>query len=1093
VSQDFAIPAQALYKAAWPQLGAQIVQELAAVSQEAWVEALKESAQDLQLNRGIAENLIKIQAMARACVSGECMINPSNSDLVNGLHPDAIAQMVAAFPPANLAERRAKEFNYAQLEREELLGERASNTDWYNLKMGFVMFMKGWHKSRTNTFHLFSRGAPNRAYFVSSGQYEVVSKLRHVRWSERILQMIKQHPHFRELAENPKTAAVFAEYIEYLRNWKFAGRIRGMLPGTVFFADEPILEVEANPLDILFSEVVFDRTFNTQSRTATEMARTYRVAGGRSVVEGATRRADDPHSVSLASVSSGARGTSNVDIALLWGADPYGSQAHLLIQNFGDEIDAHSAYLQSFPGSTLITDTYGAADGWRPGVISGQRKFAGIRLDSPIPGTDLFGGTVDQVRENLTDVGYGHVALGISNRASAEQLAANPNTGASWFLIGTQLGSPKDFPTMNMVFKMSQFQEHGKPPVITTKLSEGKPGFPGRLQIYRYDEELSGGSDGEKRTRFVRDLIAQADEPLDDFDLGGETTRTGRVRALFHDLAYFNPLSQTLERLQAEEPLATIARRSIAEVAALPEGVVALGAKPGGYLVEKSNGVRRALNEIRKKYADPKYSKIGVFFGAFNRSHKTHRDVVKAAMKLYKLDKVIIVPASDDYLKLKFKNRPVETVYNGEVRLKQLRTLFRDVDNIEFSRLEIDGRTSRAFDTLQAIQREQERGALIHIIAGSDLVESLPTWYRAADLVRDYNWIISPRSDQDTLQVPEEFLDGYYRPSDHPRILKNEKTGRFMHMVEVNAGRDSSTARRAESDDVDTVFHEVDMGDTFFEADEDRPAGTMAVRGSARILKNAVKLKIAARDDPRVKSIATKDYHFLAEVENPDRWNPEFKIFPQHGMASITGPAGHQRVRELNEVFTLADQDFVPNKRERVLPGGERILETVEWDLEAHLAEIRDPRRETVIHKQGVEWASDGQSVKTWSYDFGVNPRAEPIIKSILGEPGMSKHGRKKRAVVYGLATDWCVRAAAVRYAKMGYEVWVVSDAIAGIFEKEDPAQPLSKISNIEATFREFKELGIELKTTDEVLEVYGKNTNRSGCGKVLAEMSGAE
>ena len=58
------------------------------------------------------------------------------------------------------------------------------------------------------------------------------------------------------------------------------------------------------------------------------------------------------------------------------------------------------------------------------------------------------------------------------------------------------------------------------------------------------------------------------------------------------------------------------------------------------------------------------------------------------------------------------------------------------------------------------------------------------------------------------------------------------------------------------------------------------------------------------------------------------------------------------------------------------------------------------------------------------TFDLFSNPRVDGLL-SVLGS--------RRTAVVWGVATDYCVRAAALGLRKRGFKVAVVSDAIAGV------------------------------------------------------------
>lgn len=60
-------------------------------------------------------------------------------------------------------------------------------------------------------------------------------------------------------------------------------------------------------------------------------------------------------------------------------------------------------------------------------------------------------------------------------------------------------------------------------------------------------------------------------------------------------------------------------------------------------------------------------------------------------------------------------------------------------------------------------------------------------------------------------------------------------------------------------------------------------------------------------------------------------------------------------------------------------------------------------------------------------YSFFANPMAEPVIAALVAETD------DPRFFVYGVATDYCVEAAALGLAERGYAVTVLTDAVAGI------------------------------------------------------------
>lgn len=64
-------------------------------------------------------------------------------------------------------------------------------------------------------------------------------------------------------------------------------------------------------------------------------------------------------------------------------------------------------------------------------------------------------------------------------------------------------------------------------------------------------------------------------------------------------------------------------------------------------------------------------------------------------------------------------------------------------------------------------------------------------------------------------------------------------------------------------------------------------------------------------------------------------------------------------------------------------------------------------------------------------YSLFANPQAEPLLDQLLARRGLSRD--EVTAVVFGVATDYCVKAAALGLVERGFDVQVVEDAIAGV------------------------------------------------------------
>jgi nicotinamidase/pyrazinamidase len=177
------------------------------------------------------------------------------------------------------------------------------------------------------------------------------------------------------------------------------------------------------------------------------------------------------------------------------------------------------------------------------------------------------------------------------------------------------------------------------------------------------------------------------------------------------------------------------------------------------------------------------------------------------------------------------------------------------------------------------------------------------------------------------------------------------------------------------------------------------PSGRLYVPHAEEIIPNLAKLMLWARDH-RIPIISSADAHA------PD--DPEFGPWPPH---CVVGTPGQRRIPE-----TLFPDAVVVENR----PGA-----------------FQAPR----------EWV--GQLiVEKRVYDFTTNVNIDAILAS-LGQP---------RFVVFGVATEYCVRSAVLVLRRRGLPVAVVLDAIKPITEEGG-----------RKAIEEMVAAGAELVTTAEV------------------------
>lgn len=366
-------------------------------------------------------------------------------------------------------------------------------TDLYELTMAAAYFQAGVRKVRA-TFELFTRELPPRRNFLlAAGLEQALAYLSQLRFSGEDIDYLRSLPVFRDCCK---------EFFEYLREFRFTGDVWALPEGTPFFADEPVLQVEAPVIEAQLVETYLINIINVQTMVATKAARLVACAGGKPVVDFGSRRAHGPHTAVLAARAAyigGCAGTSNVLAGRLLGIPVFGTMAHSFVQFFADEEAAFAAFAQVFGGNTtLLVDTYDI----RTGIERAARfpgEIAGIRIDS--------GNLVawaKEARRVLDAAGRRQARILTSGSLHEEDLLhfRREEAPVDGYGVGTELVVSSDAPGCDLVYKLVQVERPGAAPEPRFKASPGKETWPYRKQIFR---RVTGG-------QAVGDLLARYDE-----------------------------------------------------------------------------------------------------------------------------------------------------------------------------------------------------------------------------------------------------------------------------------------------------------------------------------------------------------------------------------------------------------------------------------------------------------------------------------------------------------------------------------------------------------------------------------------------------
>lgn len=425
-------------------------------------------------------------------------------------------------------------------------------TDLYQLTMLQAYHDEGLDGSAV--FELFVRALPaQRNFLLLAGIEQALAFLEQLSFDSGELDWLRATGRFR------------TDFLDWLSELRFTGEVHAMREGTVFFANEPVLRVQA---PIAQAQLVESRLLNLihyATLVASKAARCRLAAPDSLLVDFGLRRAHGAEAGLVAARSSylaGFAGSATVLAGQHYGIPVFGTMAHSYIEVHELEVQAFRAYADSLTGLRgplmLLIDTYDTEAAARkivalaPALERRGARIASVRLDSG----DL-AAHARLVRTIFDQGGLQEISIFASGSLDEWRLrqllqASAPIDG---FGVGTALSTSADTPALDAVYKLQSYA--GKP---RRKRSEGKATWPSAKQVWR-----CSGPDG----RLERDLVALADEAA---PAGG--------------LALLQPVMRAGCRLAPPEPLDALRAHAAAQLAALPaplrglDGIAAAQAYP---------------------------------------------------------------------------------------------------------------------------------------------------------------------------------------------------------------------------------------------------------------------------------------------------------------------------------------------------------------------------------------------------------------------------------------------------------------------------------------------------------------------------------
>ncbi len=459
-------------------------------------------------------------------------------------------------------------------------------SDFYQLTMLAGYFAEGMHETPA-TFDLYFRTPPFLGnYAVFAGLQPALEFLEHLQFEDEDIAYLRSLDEFTP------------EFLEFLRHFRFQGKVTAMPEGTCVFPQEPLLTVEGTLAETQYVEAALLNCINFQTLVATKAARVTTAAGRKTVLEFGLRRAQGPDgglSVARAAFIGGIRSTSNVWAGKDLGIPVKGTHAHSWVMSFPDELTAFRAYARYFPKNCiLLIDTYDTLESGLPNALIVAREMrergealAGVRLDSG----DL-AYLSKEVRKAFDEAGFPHVRITASSDLDEYVIDSVNREGGRIDIwgVGTRLAtcSGEGGGALGGVYKLVRC--NGVPKLKTTN-DPKKLTLPDRKKVWRLVH-----ADG----RFFMDVIS----------LDTETPRAGdrivdpsaplfRSRIIPDDVRMESIRNVVMENgkiVREETCLSTLADRCASQLERLPEGSLRL-LNPHLYKVAVTEG----LNELRTR------------------------------------------------------------------------------------------------------------------------------------------------------------------------------------------------------------------------------------------------------------------------------------------------------------------------------------------------------------------------------------------------------------------------------------------------------------------------------------------------------------
>ena len=343
-------------------------------------------------------------------------------------------------------------------------------TDRYELTMVQAALRSGKSERKT-VFEVFTRNLPpGRRYGVFAGAGRLLSAIQEFKFEKPELEFLQAND------------IIDTETACWLENFRFSGSILGYREGELFFANSPVLRVEATFAEAVILETLILSILNYDSAVASAGARMRFAAGDRYLAEMGARRANEHAAVAAARAAFivGFDATSNLEAGRSYGIPTMGTSAHSFTLLHDTETQAFESQIEVMGvDTTLLVDTYDVEKAVREAVRLTDGKIAAVRLDSG----DL-SVAATRVRELLDSLGAKETKIVVTSDLDENTIAALAAAPVDRYGVGTSLVTGSGHPTVGFVYKLVSHAD-GEKWVDVAKESRNKTNRGGKKNAAR--------------------------------------------------------------------------------------------------------------------------------------------------------------------------------------------------------------------------------------------------------------------------------------------------------------------------------------------------------------------------------------------------------------------------------------------------------------------------------------------------------------------------------------------------------------------------------------------------------------------------------